>query len=174
MGYSQPIPNSAADLVRYQGPPFSWKTAVYPVLPALWPPRMGIYCGKYISYRPQVQSDLTPSLTISTMNIELKYLFPIFIGIILLSHGLWRTVTSYRRLRGYPGPFIASLTDFWLLQSFWRNQPWRDTSRGLHKKYGPIVRYGPNRLTFSSPSSIPVILATTNVFEKVRSSRSTL
>jgi hypothetical protein len=50
------------------------------------------------------------------MYIELKYLFPIFIGIVLLSHGLWRTLTSYLRLRAYPGPFIASLTDFGFLQ----------------------------------------------------------
>lgn len=35
-------------------------------------------------------------------------------------------------------------------------------------KYGPVVRYGPNRLMFSDPGLIPVIFATSNAFEKVR------
>jgi hypothetical protein len=108
------------------------------------------------------------------MYIEPKFLFPPLIGVLLLSHVLWRTIASYLRLRAYPGPFIASITNFWLLTTFWRNQPWRRTSKELHKKYGPVVRYGPNRLMFSSPNSIPVILATTNVLEKVSSFRRTL
>jgi len=105
------------------------------------------------------------------MDIQPKYLFPTLVGVLFFSHLLWRTVSSYLRLRAYPGPFIASLTDFWLLSTFWRNQPWQNTSKELHKKYGPIVRYGPNRLMFSSPSSIPVILSTSDVFEKVSESK---
>ena len=104
------------------------------------------------------------------MDIQPKYLFPTLVGVLFFSHLLWKTVSSYLRLRAYPGPFIASLTDFWLLNTFWRNQPWQNTSKELHKKYGPIVRYGPNRLMFSSPRSIPVILSTSDVFEKVSKS----
>ena len=109
--------------------------------------------------------------TTAALDICPKYLFSMCIGVLVLSHVIWRTISGYLRLRAYPGPFIASLTDFWLLHSFWNKQPWRDTSTQLHKQYGPVVRYGPNRLMFSDPSSIPVILATSNVFEKV--SRST-
>jgi hypothetical protein len=113
-------------------------------------------------------SSLILPITASAMDIPPKYLFPTLVGVLFFSDLLRRTVSSYLRLRAYPGPFIASLTDFWLLNTLWRNQPWRNTSKELHKKYGPVVRYGPNRLMFSSPSSIPVILSTSNVFEKVR------
>lgn len=117
------------------------------------------------------KSSLILPTTALTMDIQPKYLFPTLFGILFISRLLWRTLSSYRRLRAYPGPFIASLTDLWLLNTFWRNQPWRNTSKELHNKYGPIVRYGPNRLMFSSPSSIPIILSTSDVFEKVSRSK---
>lgn len=117
------------------------------------------------------KSSLILPITAPAMDIQPKYLFPTLFGVLLISRLLWRTLSSYLRLREYPGPFIASLTDFWLLNTFWRNQPWRNTSKELHNKYGPIVRYGPNRLMFSSPSSIPVILSTSDVFEKVSRSK---
>jgi hypothetical protein len=37
----------------------------------------------------------------------------------------------------------------------------------LHQKYGPVQRYGPNRVMFSDPIAVPIILGSTEVFPKV-------
>ena len=59
-------------------------------------------------------------------------------------------------LSKYPGPFLASLTDVWQAQQFLTlKQPYHLTE--LHKKYGPFVRYGPDKLSITSESAIPVI-----------------
>lgn len=59
--------------------------------------------------------------------------------------GLWGSILLYRaffhRLRGFPGPFAARLSQFyhlWCVRRFDRYR-WLD---GLHKKYGPVVRIG--------------------------------
>jgi hypothetical protein len=38
----------------------------------------------------------------------------------------------------------------------------------LHQKYGPVQRYGPNRVMFSDPIAVPIILGSTDVFPKVQ------
>lgn len=59
-------------------------------------------------------------------------------------------------LAKYPGPFFASLTDLWQVNQFLSlQQPYNLTE--LHMKYGPIVRYGPDKLSITHESAIPVI-----------------
>lgn len=48
-------------------------------------------------------------------------------------------------LAKYPGPFWASLTDFWLARQAMRPDCHRRYIR-LHEKYGPVVRVKPNKL----------------------------
>lgn len=56
----------------------------------------------------------------------------------------------------YPGPYWASLTDLWNARAFWLGQhPYRLTA--LHEKYGPVVRFGPNRLSFTSQDAINTV-----------------
>lgn len=56
----------------------------------------------------------------------------------------------------YPGPFLASLTDLWQTQQFLTlQQPYRLTE--LHEKYGPFVRYGPDKLSITAEDAIPII-----------------
>lgn len=56
----------------------------------------------------------------------------------------------------YPGPYWASLSDLWNAKTFWSGQhPYRLTE--LHEKYGPVVRFGPNRLSFTSQDAINTI-----------------
>lgn len=62
-------------------------------------------------------------------------------------------------LAKYPGPFIASLTDLWQTYQFMTlQQPYYLTK--LHKKYGPIVRYGPDKLSVTHESAIKAIYQT--------------
>lgn len=56
----------------------------------------------------------------------------------------------------YPGPFLASLTDLWQVHQFMSlKQPYHLTE--LHEKYGPIIRYGPDKLSITEESAIPLI-----------------
>lgn len=59
-------------------------------------------------------------------------------------------------LAGYPGPFLASLTDLWQVRQFLTlKQPYHLTE--LHEKYGPFVRYGPDKLSITAEEAIAPI-----------------
>ena len=59
-------------------------------------------------------------------------------------------------LSKYPGPFLASLTDVWQVWQFLTlRQPYHLTE--LHYKYGPFVRYGPDKVSVTCESAIPLL-----------------
>lgn len=59
-------------------------------------------------------------------------------------------------LAGYPGPFLASLTDLWQVHQYLTlKQPYHLTD--LHAKYGPFVRYGPDKLSITTEDAVPLI-----------------
>ncbi|KAJ5714360.1 Benzoate 4-monooxygenase [Penicillium malachiteum] len=67
---------------------------------------------------------------------------------------------SYQRfwhpLARYPGPFLASLTDVWQVREWLTGkQPYRLTR--LHAKYGPIVRYGPDKLSVTCKDAVQTV-----------------
>lgn len=66
----------------------------------------------------------------------------------------------YRRffhpLRKFPGPFLASWTDAYMAYFAWRGDRYMQLYK-LHQKYGPVVRTGPNHLSFSSASALKTI-----------------
>ncbi|ERT00228.1 hypothetical protein HMPREF1624_03599 [Sporothrix schenckii ATCC 58251] len=65
----------------------------------------------------------------------------------------------------YPGPFLASLTDWWRFYDVYKQRPER-TQRRLHDKLGPVVRLGPNTLTFSDPKALKTIYGLNKGFIK--------
>jgi cytochrome P450 len=76
-----------------------------------------------------------------------------------------RLLQSYLRLAKIPGPFLARLTDLWRFRA--------QNSRGyaarlveLHKRHGNLVRLGPNHISVSDPSAIPIIYSTNPVWLK--------
>lgn len=77
--------------------------------------------------------------------------------------------SRYWRLRHIPGPFVASLTDFWAAIRTWRGEYSHVFLQDLHARYGPVVRWGPNRVSFASPTTIPTIYGTQNVYPKAPS-----
>ncbi|KAH7090845.1 cytochrome P450 [Paraphoma chrysanthemicola] len=83
------------------------------------------------------------------------------------------SLVQYGRLRHVPGPPLAAWTDLWLVRQMHRKETLHTIKRQLHRRYGPIQRYGPNRVMFSDPAAIPVILGSTNVFQKGPSNRPT-
>ncbi|KIY04073.1 uncharacterized protein Z520_00765 [Fonsecaea multimorphosa CBS 102226] len=59
-------------------------------------------------------------------------------------------------LAKYPGPFWASMTNFW---KFYHYSTYKlpDTMVKIHEKYGPVVRIGPNDLNFNGARAIAPI-----------------
>ncbi|KAL1881314.1 hypothetical protein Daus18300_001167 [Diaporthe australafricana] len=59
-------------------------------------------------------------------------------------------------LNKYPGPFLASLTDWWRFVDVWNRRP-ELTHLKLHEKHGDVVRLGPNTLSFADPAALKAI-----------------
>lgn len=73
-------------------------------------------------------------------------------------------------LNKYPGPFLAGFTNWWRLYQT-RTGKYHEIIYDLHKKYGPIVRIGPNTLDLDYPELIKTIYSTDGKWLKVRSSQ---
>ena len=71
-----------------------------------------------------------------------------------------------RGLQKYPGPFLASLTDWWRFYDVWGRRP-DITQNRLHRQYGDIVRLGPNALSFADPKALKTIYGLNKGFVKV-------
>ncbi|KAH8651948.1 cytochrome P450 [Tricladium varicosporioides] len=55
-----------------------------------------------------------------------------------------------------PGPFSASVSNFWKINAAWHQEmPKRNIS--LHRKYGPLVRIGPNMISVDDPTVLSTI-----------------
>ncbi len=61
-------------------------------------------------------------------------------------------------LHKYPGPFLASLTDWWRFYDVYKQRP-ETTHQKLHAKHGDVVRLGPNTLSFADPKALKTIYA---------------
>lgn len=90
--------------------------------------------------------------------------------IILLSFIALLTVyVVYQRLlhplARFPGPFLAGLTEISKFSYFWSLQIDRKLF-ALHEKYGPIVRIGPNELSFYGAEAVAPIYKSGRVMPK--------
>ncbi|KAI1085585.1 cytochrome P450 [Whalleya microplaca] len=68
-------------------------------------------------------------------------------------------------LRGVPGPFWARLSDGWYFWRIWKGH-FEEDNLQLHQKYGPIIRYGPNRYSFDDPEAAKIIYGHGSHFPK--------
>lgn len=76
-------------------------------------------------------------------------------------------ITASRKgLRSVPGPVFASITGFYRLSMVWRGDAIAQY-RKVHKKYGHIVRVGPNHVSISDPAMINTIFGVGTKFLKV-------
>ncbi len=79
----------------------------------------------------------------------------------------WLVKNRYNHgLNKYPGPFLASLTDWWRFIDVYNRRP-DITHVALHKKHGDVVRLGPNTLSFADPKALKVIYGLNKGFYKV-------
>lgn len=75
-----------------------------------------------------------------------------------------------RGLNKYPGPFLASLTNWWRFWDVYKRRP-ELTHIKLHEKHGDVVRLGPNMLSFSDPKALKSIYGLNKGFTKVFTGR---
>lgn len=71
-------------------------------------------------------------------------------------------------LNKYPGPFLASLTDWWRFVDVYKRRP-EVTHLKLHAKHGDVVRLGPNSLSFADPRALKSIYGLNKGYVKVSS-----
>ena len=90
--------------------------------------------------------------------------YPSLLTLLLCLH----LVSNYFRngLNKYPGPFLASLTNWWRFFDVLGRRP-DITQAALHQKHGDIVRLGPTVLSFASPDAARVIYGLNKGFVKV-------
>jgi hypothetical protein len=75
-----------------------------------------------------------------------------------------------RGLNKYPGPFLASLTNWWRFWDVYKRRA-EITQMKLHAQCGDVVRLGPNALSFSNPKALKTIYGLNKGFTKVRRSQ---
>ncbi|KAL8827910.1 MAG: hypothetical protein Q9191_002899 [Dirinaria sp. TL-2023a] len=87
------------------------------------------------------------------------------LGVLSLILALMYLVVTYARLSHVPGPFLASFTN--LLRLRWvLTRKAHQIHIDLHKKYGPLVRIGPNTVSVGDPAEIQQIYGLTGHFIK--------
>ncbi|KAI9654954.1 MAG: hypothetical protein M1821_005707 [Bathelium mastoideum] len=93
----------------------------------------------------------------------------LFARLAILSPILFISYTIYLRyftgISHIPGPFIASISNFWKIKAAWQ-ESMPQQNIGLHKKYGPLVRIGPNMISVDDPASMNVIYGFKPIYEK--------
>ncbi|KAH0839186.1 Pisatin demethylase [Fonsecaea pedrosoi] len=89
----------------------------------------------------------------------------VLIAVLLLAI-TWIARRIFRRdLRSIPGPFLASLSNFYRLAMVLRGQSQWETI-ALHKKHGHYLRLGPNFVSVSDPEALPIIYGIAKGFRK--------
>lgn len=91
-----------------------------------------------------------------------------WLAVALTALFLWLARNRYHNgLSKYPGPLLASITDWWRFFDVYGRRP-EVTHRALHEKFGDVVRLGPNTLSFSDPKALKMIYGLNKGFIKVR------
>ncbi|KAI1078086.1 cytochrome P450 [Whalleya microplaca] len=91
-----------------------------------------------------------------------QFWLPLVTSIVLA----WLIRNRYHNgLNKYPGPFLASLTDWWRFWDVYGQRP-DITHQKLHAKYGDVVRLGPNCLSFADPKALKSIYGLNKGFIK--------
>lgn len=76
-----------------------------------------------------------------------------------------RLLSNYLRLSNIPGPFAAKFTDLWRYRSQ-NTQGHADRLVALHRKYGKLVRIGPNHISISDPAAVSIVYSTNPTWPK--------
>lgn len=87
------------------------------------------------------------------------------VGLILARIALFVFQTLASPLRSVPGPFLARLSRLWYFHRVHRGRFEHDNI-ALHRKYGPIVRVGPDMYSIDSPDVVKTVYGIGSKFPK--------
>ncbi|KAL5385689.1 hypothetical protein PMIN06_008813 [Paraphaeosphaeria minitans] len=95
----------------------------------------------------------SPQLTsvIPYIHILLTRDFYVVLPAVLICYILYQHL--FHPLARIPGPFLASLTNWWYVRAT-RTETWHRIVVSLHEKYGPIVRIAPNQVSVGAPKAV--------------------
>lgn len=99
---------------------------------------------------------------LASPTLSVLVLLPAVLAVTLLAS----LIRGYYRLSHIPGPLVASLTDWWATINIWTGRRYHVFIQELHEKYGPVVRWGPNRVSFAQPAAVPDIYGIHHPFPK--------
>jgi hypothetical protein len=90
-----------------------------------------------------------------------------WLAVLLVVVGAYLVNNRFNRgLNKHPGPFLASITDWWRFWIVLRRRP-EVQHIELHAKHGDVVRLGPNALSFANPQALKTIYGLNKGFIKV-------
>ncbi|KAK3695927.1 hypothetical protein LTR37_018282 [Vermiconidia calcicola] len=95
---------------------------------------------------------MAPFLSMSSSPLPLPLLLPC-VAIILYMFGLVVYRVYLHPLASYPGPFLAKVTDLYSTYHAWKGDRHLEFWRS-HEKYGNVVRFGPNSISFNTNSAL--------------------
>lgn len=85
---------------------------------------------------------------ISTSGSTGSYDLLVVAGIAIFLWYAISTIISWRRLRHIPGPFLASISDLWMIRAS-TSTKLSEIFEQMGREYGPLVRIGPNQILTS-------------------------
>lgn len=92
-----------------------------------------------------------------------QYIY-ILLPVLLTAYILYQRL--FHPLASIPGPFLASLTNWWQVRAT-RTDAWHRIVVSLHEKYGPIVRIAPNEISVGTAKAVRQIYSVSgNAFLK--------
>jgi len=98
----------------------------------------------------------------------ITFTFTVWVKILaaaLLIYYLVSTISSWRRLRNVPGPFMAGVTSLWEMSITATGQePW--VYNDLAKKHGHLIRISPNTILTDDPDVMRRISGVRNSYDK--------
>ncbi|KAI0458821.1 averantin oxidoreductase [Xylaria acuta] len=80
-----------------------------------------------------------------SLSITLVLFAPLVLTIVYYGYNVW-----LHPLSKYPGPRLAAASPLWIVSSYFQGRTPTDLLR-LHNQYGPVVRTGPNELSYVNP-----------------------
>ncbi|KAJ0383442.1 hypothetical protein COL922a_010484 [Colletotrichum nupharicola] len=98
-----------------------------------------------------------------TAGLFIRQYWHIILSVILIGNVLRTRYLS--PLRSYPGPFLASTTRLWKVITTASGRSHLQHVE-LHRKYGPVVRIGPNEVSIASPEAARHVLSAGKRFYK--------
>ncbi|KAK3393990.1 cytochrome P450 [Podospora didyma] len=86
----------------------------------------------------------------------------------IVFYAAFAVIAQYGKLRHIKGPFPAAFTNLWRTKIQFVG-PFQPTLHKLHKKYGSLVRIGPNTISFSDPRDVATVFSPRGSFPKADS-----